>query len=226
MIVGASIEIGTQLISTGSVDNWSAVAGSAVQGGLTGAAAGLTCGASLVTTAATSAAANAAGGFINREIQGKETTGTDVAVDAALGLATGVGSKYFGKAVEKGLDGLSNQAKGKLGEAITEIKYTVRGYKKVGDNPNGNAIIKTGEKTPLGNYKKAHYDFGFKHRITGKQIIVESKYNKSGFTNNQKKALKNVKVDFKVDRTTSEMIGNWATSGYATQWGSYNAQAN
>ena len=37
-------------------------------------------------------------------------------------------AKIGGNLVKKGLDKLSNQAKGKLGETITKIKYGAQGY--------------------------------------------------------------------------------------------------
>ncbi|UCS92407.1 RHS repeat-associated core domain-containing protein [Echinicola marina] len=126
-LVGGGIEVATQLYNNGSVTNWSAVGGSALQGGITGGAAGFTGGASLVVTAGVAGTANAAGGAANRAIQGQETNIGDVALDATIGGALGAGGKVVGNAVSGAVDDLSNAAKGKLGEALTNVKYGAKG---------------------------------------------------------------------------------------------------
>jgi RHS repeat-associated protein len=96
-LIGGAIEIGTQLYKEGSVTNWKAVGGSALQGGITGGVAGLTGGASLLVTAAASGGANAVGGVLNDVIQGKPVTVTSVTSDMALGIAFGAAGKYISK---------------------------------------------------------------------------------------------------------------------------------
>jgi RHS repeat-associated protein len=59
--VGGIMEIGSQLWDKGTVDNWDAVGGAAMQGAITGAVAGLTGGASLVVGIGASAGANVVG---------------------------------------------------------------------------------------------------------------------------------------------------------------------
>jgi hypothetical protein len=98
-LIGGAIEIGSQLYNNGSVTNWKAVGGSALQGGITGGAAGFTGGASLLVTAGTAGAANAVGGAINNKIQGKPVTVLSVVTDASIGLAFGVAGKYVSKLV-------------------------------------------------------------------------------------------------------------------------------
>jgi RHS repeat-associated protein len=208
-VVGGGIEIASQLYSNGSVDNWSAVGGSALQGAVTGGVAGLTGGTILLVTAGAAGAANAVGGAANRAIQGQGTTFGDVAMDATVGAAFGAGGKAVGNAVGNFTNNLSNSAKGKLGEAITKVKYGVL-YKS-----QGNDIIKTGTKTAIRKTDAvAKFDHKMVNRITGKSRTVESKFNKSGLTKNQKAAIANgAKVT--IDRTTSQGLNN-TTTGVVT----------
>jgi hypothetical protein len=63
-------------------------------------------------------------------------------------------------------------------------------------------------KTSKGKEQAAYFDHSLVNVFTKKQIIVESKFNTSGLTTNQRTALKNVTVPFTVDRTTSTQIGH------------------
>jgi len=186
-LVGGGIEVATQLYNSGSVTDWSGVGGSALQGGITGGAAGFTGGASLVVTAGVAGTANAVGGAANRAIQGQETTIGDVALDATIGSALGAGGKLVGNVVSGAVDDLSNAVKGKLGEGLTNAKYLGKGYINT-----GKAVVETGNKTATGRVQVAKYDHAFKNPFTGKQLTVESKFNTSGLTGNQKAAAGNV----------------------------------
>lgn len=91
-LVGGGIEIATQLYKnrgTNNSLNWKAVAGSTLQGAITGGVAGLTGGASLIVTVTASGTANAVGGAVNNAIQGKKITVRSVATDFAIGAVTG-----------------------------------------------------------------------------------------------------------------------------------------
>lgn len=215
-IIGGAIEAGTQLYKHGKINNWNAVGGAAAQGAITGAAAGLTCGASLVVTVGVSSASNVAGGFVNREIQGKETTATDVITDATIGGVAGSIGRASGQFVKKGLDASSAATKGKIGEATTQVKYALKGYKS-----NGKAVVETGKTTATGRAQVAKYDFEMENIFTNKTITVESKFNKSGLTPNQKAALPNVKTPFVIDRTTSTQFqkGVQSTVNFGVQQG-------
>lgn len=216
--IGGGFEVASQLINNGEVSDWKAVGGAAAQGAITGAAAGLTCGASLLVTAGASAVSNAVGGVVNREIQGKETTATDVVTDATVGgMAASIGCAA-GQLTKNGLDAATPATKGKIGEATTQVRYALRGYFS-----DGNAIVKTGKNTPTGQEHKAIYDFTMKNAFTGKTIIVESKFNGARLTTNQKAALPNVKVPFVVDRTTSTQFQNGvqSTVTFGIQLGTY-----
>ncbi|MCK0203251.1 hypothetical protein MWN41_09525 [Ornithobacterium rhinotracheale] len=94
-IIGGGLEAGMQLYENGKITDWKAVGGSALQGGITGGAAGFTGGASLAVTAGASAGANVVGGIANRAVQGKSTTTGDVVMDASLGAVFGAGGKYI-----------------------------------------------------------------------------------------------------------------------------------
>jgi hypothetical protein len=219
-LIGGGIEIASQLYNNGSVNNWSAVGGSALQGGITGGAAGFTSGASLLTTAAVAGGANAVGGAANRATQGQGTTLTNIATDATVGAVLGAGGKLVGNSVSSGTNNLSNSAKGKSGKAVTEIKYGAQGYKST-----GNDVVKTGGKTATGRDAVAKFDHNMTNKITGKQITVESKFNTSGLTPNQSAVIKNgYKVT--VDRTTSQGVGNGAKAATVGAGSGVDAQRN
>lgn len=207
-LIGGAIEAGTQIYKHGKVTDWKAVGGSVVQGAITGGAAGLTGGASLLVTATVAGSANAVGGTVNRAIQGKETTITDVAVDASVGAVLGAGGKVVGNAVKNATNNMSNAAKGKLGEAATKAKYGAKGYVS-----RGKADVATGRNTPVRNTPQvAKYDHDMKNIFTGKELTVESKFNTSGLTSNQRVAIPNVQTQggLIIDRTTSSQLGGAA----------------
>jgi hypothetical protein len=116
-LIGGGIEAGMQLYKSGKITDWGAVRGSAVQGLITGTAAGFTGGASLLITATTAAGANAAGGYVSRKMQGKATTAKDVAIDAAIGIG-GVGAaKVVGNVVKSAA---AKWAAAKVGESASK----------------------------------------------------------------------------------------------------------
>ena len=100
-LIGGGIEAGMQLYQHGEINDWKAVGGAALQGGITGGAAGFTGGASLLVTTSVSAGANVVGGAINNAVQGKDITVKSVAIDAAVGVAAGVGGKVLDKVLSK-----------------------------------------------------------------------------------------------------------------------------
>jgi len=222
-LFGGGIELGRQLWNDGKVTSWSAIGGSTVQGAITGGAAGLTGGASLLTTVAVSGTANAVGGTINRTIQGKSTTATDLAIDGTVGGVLGAGGKYAGKIVEKTTNSLSRGAKGNLGETVTQLKYGAKGYAS-----QGKAIVATGGRTATGKIAVAEYDHAMKNVVTGKRLTVESKFNKSGFTPNQKAAQNRVTTPggLIVDRTTSHGLGNTTRAATGGIGGGVGSQRN
>ena len=206
-IIGGGIEAGMQLYKNGKITSWKAIGGSAAQGAITGGVAGFTGGASLAVTAGVAGGANVVGGVANRAIQGKKTTATDVVVDATIGAVVGSGGKIVGNIVKKSTNNLTNSAKGKLGEAITQVKYAVKGYKS-----GGKAIVETGTKTPTGRNAVARYDHDMTNIFTGKKITIESKFNLSDLTSNQSAAQSRVTTSggLIIDRTTSQGLGNTA----------------
>jgi RHS repeat-associated protein len=222
-LLGGGVEIALQLYKNGSVNNWSAVGGSALQGGITGGAAGFTGGATLLATAAVAGGANALGASANRAIQGQVTTLTNIATDAIVGGVLGVGGKLVGNTVSGGTNNLSNSAKGKLGEAITEIKYGAQGYKSA-----GKAEILTGGRTATGQPAKALYDHKMTNVVTGKQITVESKFNGSKLTPNQAAAQSRVLTSggLIIDRTTSQGLGNGVKTAMVGAGSGIDAQRN
>ena len=203
-LIGGGIEIGAQLWNDGSVTNWNAVGGSMVQGGITGGAAGLTGGSSLLVTTSVGATANVVGGTANRTIQGQETTATDIIIDATTGGLVAGGSHMIGNYVSSTTNNLTPNAKGNLGEAVTEAKYATRGYRS-----QGNAVVRTGGRTPTGRVQTARYDHDMRNVVTGRQLTVESKFNGARLSRNQRAARPNVTTPggVIVDRTTSAGLG-------------------
>ena len=106
---------------------------------------------------------------------------------------------------------LSNSAKGKLGEAVSEIKYGALGYKS-----SGKAEVLTGGKTATGKEAIARYDHAMRNKITGKQLTVESKFNGSKLTPNQVAAQSRVTTPggLIIDRTTSQGLGNISKAAF------------
>ena len=100
---------------------------------------------------------------------------------------------------------MSNQAKGKLGETITTIKYGAQGYAR-----KSFAKVLTGGTTTTGKVQAANYDHAMTNIFTGDKITVESKFNTSGLTPNQAAAQSSVNTTggLIVDRTTSQQLGN------------------
>ena len=126
-LIGASIEVTKQLWNRENI-NWTKISGAAAQGTITGAAAGATFGASLFVTVPVVATANVIGGATDRAIRGEETTKTDVVIDATIGASTAGIANYAGKFVKNLTDKLEPAVKGRLGEAVTQIKYGLLGY--------------------------------------------------------------------------------------------------
>jgi len=211
-LIGGGVEMVRQLYDNGTITNWSALGGNAVQGAITGAAAGFTGGASLVVTAGTTSVANIVGGAANRSIQGQETTLGDIAVDAAIGASFGAAGSAVGSVVKGAADDLSNAAKGKLGEAVTQVRYGAKGYIS-----KGKSRVLTGTKTASGKDAEAVYDHEMRNILTGKKVTVESKFNSSGLTRNQRAAAGNVETPggLIIDRTTSQDLGNAAKAATA-----------
>ncbi len=204
-IFGGGVEAISQIAHSGHITSWKAVAGSAVQGAITGAVAGATGGASLLVSVGANAGANVVGGVVNRAIQGKGTTVKDVLIDGAIGGGGAAIGKLGGNLAKKGLDKLSNQAKGRLGETITKIKYGAKGYVSEGE-----ATVRTGGRTATGRVQVAKYDHAMKNFFTGNELTVESKFNTSGLTSNQAAAQSNVATSggLIVEQTTSQQLGN------------------
>ena len=203
-ILSSLMELTVQLLSDEKM-NWSAVGGAAAQGAVVGGATGLTLGLGTAAVIGATAVGNAAGGTLNRTIQGQETTVEDVAADAALGAASAAAGSLVGVGVTKALDNSSNHVKGKIGEAITKYRYTAKGYETTAHPFK----FPTNGETASGRPEFAKYDFLFTHKKTGKQIIRESKFNRSGKTTNQRKAwdMASKEYDIAIDRTTSKQIG-------------------
>ncbi len=200
--LGGGMEMLMQFIQDGKISDWRAVGGAAAQGSIVGTVTGLTGGMNLLGTVSVSMGSNMVGGGVNRAIQGDDVISDDILIDATIGGLSASG----GFAVRKSLDAMSNAAKGKLGEALTKIKYTSLGYKQV----KRNFEVETGRLTPVRKLaEKARYDFLFEHRLTNNRIIVDSKFNTSRFTINQFIAKDRALYPVIKHTTTSSEIGSW-----------------
>ncbi len=76
-----------------------------------------------------------------------------------------------------------------------------------------------------GRKAEARFDHKMQNRITGKFKTVESKFNKSGLTKNQKTAIANGKK-VTIDRTTSQGLNNTATGTTTGTAAGIDAQRN
>jgi RHS repeat-associated protein len=102
-VIGGAIEAGSQYIQHGEIKDWKAVGGASLQGAVAGGMIGLTGGASLAGTVVAGGLGNAAGGIANDMVQGKESTISSIASDAATGSAMVIGGAVAGKAIGKGI---------------------------------------------------------------------------------------------------------------------------
>ncbi len=120
-VIGGGIEIGSQLINNGSINNWKAIGGAALQGGVTGGAAGLTGGASLFVTAGVAGGANVVGGAANRAIQGQGSTLSNIAMDATVGAVFGAGGKLLGSGLNSLTSSVTKQATTNLTNIASKV---------------------------------------------------------------------------------------------------------
>lgn len=206
-------------MDNGSVSDWKAVKGSAVQGAITGGAVGFTGVSSLLVTSIVAGGANAVGGITNRSIQSQKTIISDVATDAAIGAGLNLVGAVAGKIVENSIDNLSPAAKGKLGEAATQVKYEARGYRS-----KGKSNVPTGGRTPTGRRQVARYDHEMENIVTGSRRTVESKFNSARLSRNQRAARGNILTPggLIVDRTTSQQFGDVTRAGLLGVAGQFN----
>jgi RHS repeat-associated protein len=141
-IVGAGIEAGTQMYQNGGhVKDWHAVGGAALQGGVTGAVAGLTGGTSLLRSGAAGAVSNVAGGIARNVHDGKPITVGSVTKDAAIGAAAGVGGALAARAVGKivvsrTLQSMARTTKGPAKVGVAYDRTTGKIYKDVSGQPH------------------------------------------------------------------------------------------
>ena len=212
-LVGLVVQ-GASDIYNGELSGWKSYGTAIVAGGVAGA----TFGAGTVALGAAGAGESVAGGYVvaavagatggttARVLNGEDVTAGTVAVDATFGVLGQAAGRAVGQAVTGKINNLSNNAKGKLGEAMTSAKYRLMGYKELGKKQ-----IRTGVRTPTGRIAKAHIDHEFEHFLTGRKSIVESKFNTSGYTKNQAAVLRNDPNAFSTQKWNGEQIGGWAT---------------
>jgi hypothetical protein len=120
-VIGGGIEIAAQLYNNGAINNWTAVGGATLQGGITGGAAGFTGGTSLLATSAVAGGANVVAGTLNRTIQGEQTTLGSALTDATVGAVFGAGGKLIGSGLSSLSTNLSKQATSKLTNIASKV---------------------------------------------------------------------------------------------------------
>jgi RHS repeat-associated protein len=86
-LLGGGVELGRQLWRGEDV-NWNRVGATAAGGAVAGGLAGLTAGGSLLAQGAMAGASSAVGGTVTRTALGEQTTGTNLVVDATVGVVT------------------------------------------------------------------------------------------------------------------------------------------
>ena len=136
-LVGGGIELGKQLWEDGKVTSWKSVAGSTVQGAVTGGVAGLTGGTSLLVTITAAGTANAVGGAVNNAVQGKQITVKSVATDFGVGAVFGAAGKYIGDKVSQ------IATKNNLLKQLSQngVKNTTENVVGIGKNSTGKIIF-------------------------------------------------------------------------------------
>ena len=211
-IIGGGIEAGMQLYKDGKIISWKAIGGSAAQGAITGAAAGFTGGASLAVTAGVAGGANVVGGVANRAIQGKETTATDVVVDATVGAAFGAGEKYLGNFTDSkklfnsmtatSKNGMSSIGRalqkhsGRVGSVFEGVKYSGKTATKDGLNIVKDILKSKKQLIDIEkNGTKTIYD-----KITGRGINISREGKFGGFRELPQRNADNIKKVIKNDK--------------------------
>lgn len=127
---------------------------------------------------------------------------TQVAISGALGAVGQVGGSAAARTV---VSGLSNGAKGKLGEGVARLGIALRGEKVIAAGTKAGDVAELGSIT--GRAAKSIPDFVVKTK-EGAVKVVEAKFGTSRLTGAQT-ALKNQMGDaFTVSRTTVNEVAN------------------
>lgn len=124
-----------------------------------------------------------------------------VAVSAALGA---VGDFAGARIVRVGLDGLSNAAKGKIGEAVARAGIAMRGEQVVASQQAAGRVSELAGRVS-GRGARAVPDFVVR-KANGAIGAVEAKFNTSGLTGAQRALKGQLGADFRISRTTSAEI--------------------
>ena len=210
--IGGVVEAGMQLYKDGKITSWKAIGGSVAQGAITGGVAGFTGGASLAVTAGVAGGANVVGGVANRAIQGKETTATDVVVDATVGAAFGAGEKYLGNFTDSkklfnsmtatSKNGMSSIGRalqkhsGRVGSVFEGVKYSGKTATKDGLNIVKDILKSKKQLIDIEkNGTKTIYD-----KITGRGINISREGKFGGFRELPQRNADNIKKVIKNDK--------------------------
>lgn len=124
-----------------------------------------------------------------------------VAVSAALGAVGSLGGASAARVAAKGL---SNAAKGNIGEAVTRVGILLRGEKMIARGEKASKVAELGKVT--GRAANAKPDFVVR-TLTGKIKVIESKFGTAQLSRAQKALEKTLGDTFSVSRTTADEIG-------------------
>ncbi|MFN4161186.1 MAG: RHS repeat-associated core domain-containing protein [Stenotrophomonas sp.] len=145
--------------------------------------------------------------------------GTQVLISGALGSVGQLGGSTAARTV---VSGLSNGAKGRLGEGVARVGIALRGEKVLASQT---AAGKVGELGQLGaRAAKAVPDFVVRGR-DGAVKVVEAKFNTAGLTGAQRALRSEIGSAFTVSRTTVGEVANAGGVAGAVAGGSAGAAA-
>jgi RHS repeat-associated protein len=210
-LIGMTIGVGVQSyldFRRGELSSAGRYAGVALGGAIVGATGGLAGGA--LTSAALAVGAGAVGGaaavLTETAVDRHELAAAhDVAQAAVVGAAAGAVGYGVGRGVAHVVGKASPYLKGRIGEAMTQVRELSWGNIRI-----GRAVVETGRLTRTGRPQAAHYDHQMYNLFTGELSVVESKFGTAGLTANQKAAQQLVSGRFLIDRTTAGQVGDLA----------------
>lgn len=208
-VVGAALGIAVQAgidAYNGQLSGIGAYAGAAVGGAVAGATAGLVSAGVYGTAAIAGGLGNIAGGITEDAVNGQAPTVGGVFEDAKMGAAFGLIGGAVGSKLSKGLNDLTNQQKGKIGEKLTVAKEVLKG------NLPGqrNVAVLTGRLTPTGRQQWALIDREFNNLFTGQSKLVDSKFGRWAAGSSNQRAAKRNGVVFEYDKMTPDEVGRAA----------------
>lgn len=128
-------------------------------------------------------------------------------------MTSAVGGGVGANVAVKAVSGLSNAAKGKIGEAVARAGIAARGEKVIASQRPAGKVGELGNVSGRGANAKPDYVVKDK---SGNVKVVEAKFNSSGLTGAQKDLQKQMGDSFTVSRTTYDDVANAGAAAGAT----------